>query len=209
MDDESPFDEDEVREAFGDTDGLDSLTPEEVFDTVTINKKRLVKTKVELRDEQGEVIALHDVLGDLLEYMKKKLKTEEQNQLADQIFPMMGQALASGLGRLVGIRMTGLYLANETSRHSFVHMMCLSFLLLKYVQDKKLTLVAVEEPVTQAEVDSLSRKSRANSVAMVGAMMGMEPKELLKEMVNKGELSEDDLADILKEAKTDDPADTE
>lgn len=209
FDDESPFDQDELAEAYGDDANQgDTMTPEEVFSLVMINKKRLVKTKVELRDEQGETIPLHEVLADLLEYMKDKLKAEEQSQLADQIFPMMGQALVSGLGRLIGNGATGFYLANEVARMSFIHMMCLSFLLLKYVQEKKLTIYAVETPVSQDEVDSIQRKSRANSVAMMGAMSGISPKEILRELVNKGELTQEDLTDILG-GKSDDDTEPE
>lgn len=203
-DDESPFDQDELAEAYGDQSPTDGMTPEEVFSMVMINKKRLVKTKIELRDEHGETIQLHEVIADLLEYMKDKMKADEVNQMADQIFPMMGQALVSGLGRLIGNDATAYYLANEVSRISFIQMMCLSFLLLKYVQEKKLTLFAIDEPVTEEEVESVQRRSKANSLAMMGHMMGMSYKDILKELVDKGELTENDLSDILNEKKTDD-----
>jgi hypothetical protein len=206
-DEESPFDQDELQEAFGDEGNEygDTMTPEEVFSMVMINKRRLVKTTIELRDEHGETIPLHEVIADLLEYMKDKLKSEEVNQMADQIFPMMGQALVSGLGRLIGNSATAYYLANEVSRLSFIQMMCLSFLLLKYVQEKKLTIFAVDEPVSETEVESVQRKSKANSLAMMGHMMGMSYKDILRELVDKGELTDDDLSDILREKKSNDP----
>lgn len=199
-DDDSPFDQDELAEAFG-NESSDELTPEEVFSLVMLNKKRMVKTKVELKDEQGETIPLHEIVSDLLEYMKNKLDSDEANQLADQIFPMMGQVLVSGLGRLLGVGMTGAYLASDTARMSFMHMMCISFLILKYVQEKKLTIIAIEEPVTEEEVASIERKSRANSLAIMGSITGMSYKEILQELVNKGELTEEDLQSILNHGK--------
>jgi hypothetical protein len=201
-DDETPFDEDELRDA-----GLveeDSLTPEEVFSLVMINKKRNIKTSVELRDAQNNVVALPEVIESLIDYINGKIKSEEQNQFVDQIFPMMGQALVSGLGRLLGNGMTGFYLANDTSRHSFIFMMCISFLLLKYVQDKKLTIVTIEEPTTADEIESVTRKSKANSMAIMGSAMGMSYKEIMQELVNRGELTEADLQDMLKGTKKDD-----
>lgn len=206
-DEESPFDEEELQEAYGGegNDFGDTMSPEEVFSMVMINKKRLVKTQIELRDEHNESIPLHEVIADLLDYMKDKLKAEEVNQMADQIFPMMGQALVSGLGRLIGNSATAYYLANEVSRLSFIQMMCLSFLLLKYVQERKLTIYAIDEPVTEDEVQSVQRKSKANSLAMMGHMMGMSYKDILKELVDKGELTDEDLTDILNQKKSNDP----
>ncbi len=202
-DDDSPFDQEELAEAYDQP--KEEMTPEEVFSLVMINKKRMVRTKVELRDEQGEVIPLHEVVADLMAYMKGKLDAGEENQLADQIYPMMGQVLVSGLGRLVGIGMTGYYLASDVARMSFMHMMSVSFLMLKYVQEKKLTIIAVEEPVTDEEVQAVERKSRANSVAMVGAMTGMSYKDILKELVDKGELTQEDLQSMLSKDKGNDP----
>ncbi len=198
-DGESPFDDEEMAAAM---DGqTEQLSPEEVFSLVMINKKRMVKTKIELKDEQGEVIPLHEVVSDLLAYMKGKLEANEESQIADQIFPMMGQVLVSGLGRLIGIPMTGFYLASDVARMSFMHMMSISFLMLKYVQEKKLTIIAVEEPVSDEEVQSVERKSKANSVAMMGAMTGMSYKDILKELVDKGELTQEDLQGMLDKDK--------
>jgi hypothetical protein len=135
MSDENPFDEDELKEAGLLEEQENQLTPEEVFSIVMINKKRGVKTHVELRDEQNNTIQLHEIIDSLLEYMKGKFE-EENNQFADQIFPMMGQALVSGLGRLIGNTTTAFFLANETTKNSLMWMMCLSFLLLKYVQER-------------------------------------------------------------------------
>lgn len=202
-DDENPFDQEELAEAYGEPQN--EMSPEEVFSLVMINKKRMVRTKIELRDEQGEVIPLHEVVADLLAYMKGKLEEGAESQLADQIYPMMGQVLVSGLGRLVGISMTGFYLSSDVARMSFMHMMSVSFLMLKYVQEKKLTIISVEEPVTEEEVQSVERKSKANSVAMMGAMTGMSYKDILKELVDKGELTQEDLQSMLNKDKGNDP----
>lgn len=200
-DEDNPFDEDELRDAGLIEDNGDSLSPEEVFSLVMVNRKRLVRTKIELRDKDNNVIPLHEVIDSLVEYMKGKLNAEESNQFADQIFPMMGQALVSGLGRFIGNSMTGFYLANETSRNSLMYMMCMSFLLLKYVQDKKLTIVALDEPVTPDELESIERKSKATSMAMMSSLMGMSPKEIMKELVDKGELSEEEVQEVMAGGK--------
>lgn len=199
-DGDSPFDADEMAAAY-EGQNPDEMTPEEVFSLVMINKKRMVKTKIELKDEQGEVIPLHEVVSDLLAYMKTKMEAGEESQIADQIFPMMGQVLVSGLGRLIGIPMTGFYLASDLARMSFMHMMSISFLMLKYVQEKKLTIIAVEEPIGEEEVQTIERKAKANSLAIMGAMSGMSYKDILKELVDKGELTQEDLQNMLDKDK--------
>lgn len=205
MSEDSPYDPEEIAAAFEGQDNGEQMTPEEVFSLVMINKKRMVKTRIELKDEQGEVIPLHEVVADLLAFMKTKLEASEESQLADQIYPMMGQVLVSGLGRLIGIPLTGFYLASDLAKTSFMHMMSVSFLMLKYVQEKKLTIIAVEEPVEAEELASVERKSKANSLAMMGAMSGMSYKDILKELVDKGELTQEDLQTMLDKDKGNDP----
>jgi hypothetical protein len=203
-DEDTPFDDDELRAA-GLVEQPEDLTPEEVFSLVMINKKRLVKTTIELRDEQGGVVPLHEVVADLLKYLESKLASGEESQVADQIFPMMAQAMVSGLGRLVGTAMTGFFLASDVMRMSTIQMMCISFLLLKYVQEKKLTIYSVEEPVQEEEIQAVERKAKANSIAMLGAMSGLSYKDILKELVDKGELTQEDLANMLNKDGSNDP----
>mgnify|MGYP001590209354 CR=1 FL=1 len=202
-DDDNPFDQDELSEAFG-NQNPDELTPEEIFSLVMINKKRMVKTRIELRDEFNEIVPLHEVITSLLENLREKLDSSEENQIGDQIFPMMAQAMVSGLGRMVGTSITGFFLASDVIRLSVIQMMCISFLLLKYVQVKKLTIVAIEEPIVEEEIHSIERKARANSVATFGAMSGMSYKDILKELVDKGELTKEDLESMLVKDKDDD-----
>ncbi len=204
FDDDSPFDQDDL-EAAGLTEPSQNLTPEEIFSMVMINKKKGVQTRIELRDEKGDVVQLHEIVSDLLEYLKDKLASDEDNQVGDQIFPMMAHAMVSGLGRMVGIPLTGFFISSDMMRTSMIQMMCISFLLLKYVQTHKLTIVAIEEPLQQEEIESLERKARANSVATLGALTGLSYKEILKELVDKGELTQEDLAEMLSKDKSNDP----
>ena len=71
---DTPFDEDELMEAYeGDPD---NMSPEDIFKMVTINRQKMTKVRVELRDEEEDVIELVDVVIELLGYLKDKFEDE-------------------------------------------------------------------------------------------------------------------------------------
>src|SRR5271157_5447878 len=87
------------------------LTPEDVFSLVMINKIRKKRVVVEVQDETGATIKLKDIVAELLNYIKAKSSESDDNQFMGQIIPLMSQAVASGLGRMIGIRQTAFYLS--------------------------------------------------------------------------------------------------
>lgn len=196
-DDEMDLDEDELEELYEDAHDPDDLTPEEVFSMVMLNKIKKTKVTIQLEDKDGDVVSLADVVEGLIGYVKDKLQADEDNDFTAQIMPMMAQSLVSGLGRMIGIRGTAFYLAQEGTRHAMIYMMCVGFLLLKYVQEHNLLIHTYEEPVSDEEIEEIERKSKASSVATMGSMMGMDPRQILQHMVDQGQLSETDLEDLL------------
>jgi hypothetical protein len=192
--DETDFDEDEMQELFEDEE---SMTPEEVFKMVMINKVKGTTVRVELQDKEGDVVELSEVIEELLGYVERKLEDKEPNQFVDQIMPLMAQSVVSGLGRMLGIRHTALFLTNELSRVALVNMMSIAFLLLKFVQQKELTIQTYEEEISEEEIEEIQRKAKAGSAATMGALLGLDPKEILNNLVKQGEISQSDLEAIL------------
>lgn len=199
MDDDSPFDESELAELAG--DDPETLTPEDVFSMVMLNKTKGTKVKVELRDKEGDLVELPAVVQQLLDYIDNKLQDTEGNQFADQIMPLMSSAILSTLGRTVGIKATAFYLAEDTTRMALIWSMCVAFLLLKYVQKHELTINTIEEKVSEEEIESFERKAKANNIATISELMGMDSQEVLKELVNQGKITEDDLSELFKKGK--------
>jgi hypothetical protein len=192
--DETDFDEDEMQELFEDEE---SMTPEEVFKMVMINKVKGTTVRVELQDKEGDVVELSEVIEELLSYVEAKLEDDKPNQFVDQIMPLMAQSVVSGLGRMLGIRHTALFLTNELSRVALVNMMSIAFLLLKFVQQKELTIQTYEEEISEEEIEEIQRKAKAGSAATMGALLGLDPKEILDNLVKQGEISQSDLEAIL------------
>jgi len=195
--DEMDFDEDELGEMY--ENDPDDLSPEEVFKMVTINRVRKKRVSVELEDEEGDIVATADVVQELLAYIKDKMSDEEENQFTSQILPLMAQVSASGLGRFLGIRTAAFYLSENVSRTAIIHMMCVALLLLKFVQQKGLSITTFEEDVSDEEIDEIDRKANANSAATLAALAGRDPRAVLDSLREQGHLSDDDLRDILND----------
>jgi len=196
MSDDIELDDDEMAELYEGHN--DDLAPEDVFKMVMINKIRKKRVHVELQDADGDTVQLKDVVQELINYVKTKMKDEDENQFTAQIMPLMSQAVVSGLGRMVGINQTAFYLADDTARFSFINMMCVAFLMLKFVQQKGLTIHTFENDVTDEEIAELERKTKANSIATLGALAGEDPKAILEELRKRGKITDEDLKDMLK-----------
>jgi hypothetical protein len=173
------------------------ITPEEMFKMVMINKVKGTAVRVELFDSEGDKVEISDIIEKLLTYIEDKLSNEESNQFVDQIMPLMAQSVVSGLGRMVGLQHTAFYLANETSRRAIINMMAIAFLLLKFVQQNKLTIQTFEEEISEEEIEEIERKAQAGSTATMGAFLGLDPREILENLVEKGEITQEDLDSIL------------
>ena len=194
----SEFDEtdfDELNEDFMEEES--NLTPEEIFKMVLLNKVKGTAVHVELFNSEGEKVELADVIEKLLTSVEEKLSEGESNPFVAQIMPLMAQSVVSGLGRMLGIQHTAFYLANETSRIALINMMAIAFLLLKYIQQNELTIQTFEEEIAEEEIEEIERKASASSTATMGALLGIDPKTILENLVEKGEITQEDLDSIL------------
>lgn len=191
------FDEEDLEDLTEDHPSLDSLSPEEIIQVATVDKVRKVRITAEIRDEDGNVTPLHEIIEELLGYIKRKIESDDTNNFKEQIAPLMNQTLASGLPRLIGIGPACFYITNESARVSISIMMSLSLLLLKYIQEQKLTIFTVEEPLTDEEMESLQKRSDASSIATMGYAMGMTHKQIMETLLENDMVTREDLEDML------------
>lgn len=175
------------------------VSPEKVFSLNLIDLKRGVRVKVELQDENNEVFPLYQIAEELIKYIDNEV-TRDESILVKQIYPLMSQLLISGLGRLFGIEATGYMLNNELIKTSLIEMMSLSFILLKYMQQKKLTMVTTTEPISEGDKQMLIlRSQKIAHQNTISGFIGMNPKDILKELYQNGELTESDLESFMQE----------
>lgn len=188
------LDDDELENLYA--DDPDHLTPEDVLSLVLINKKTNKKLSIQLEDNDGDQVELPDILGELVGYIKDKLE-DDDNQLVNEIMPLMGQMLVSGMGRMLGLQATAAFVTNPNTRIALIYMMMISFTMYKLIQVKGLKINTVEEEVTDEEIETIERKSKASSVANMSAMLGLDPREALEQMVERGDITKQDLKDFL------------
>jgi hypothetical protein len=161
----------------------------DIFKLVTVDRIRKVKITVKLVDEEGDEIPMRETIDQLMSYIKDKTKSDTEdsnNPMITQIMPLNSQALVAALPKIMGVRNTATLLSIESLRMSFVMMMMLSFSLLQFVKRKNLKIVTMEEPITDEEIERAIKLSKASSVASMGAMLGMNPNQIVKELMDKG-----------------------
>jgi hypothetical protein len=171
---------------------------------VLLNRRTNKRVWVKLEDSEGDEVDLADIIDELVKYMKDKLDDEEGNQLTEKILPLMTQAVVSGLGRITDIRYTSILLSDPNIRMTLIYMMIISFIFYKMVQVKGLKINTLEEDVDDDEIDEIERKSEINRIINMSAMLGVDPKETIRKMIDNGDLTEDDLFNFTNETRDDD-----
>jgi len=157
-----------------------------------------------IEDKDGDTVELTDIICELLDYMNDKMNPEERNTFQDQIMPLISQSVVSVLSRMIGIEATAFHLAVDTTREAFIYSMCISFLLLKYVQKHDLKIFTEEEDISSEEIKEIHRKGEANKVAMMGVLMGADPRSILEKLKEEGKITDQDLRDMMGDLSDDD-----
>jgi len=171
-------------------------TADELFRIVMIDRKRKVRMSIQLRDEDGDEIPVRETIEKLTEFIGDKLKEEEGNVCKQQIMPLMSQAVVGGMIKLMGQGFATYMLSQQHIRVGLIHMMTVSFYLVKWLQAKNIKIHTTEEPVTQSDIDMYDRISKANDMTMQAAAHGVDPKEIVREMLRQGSLHQDDLTEM-------------
>lgn len=173
-----------------------TATADELFRIITIDRKRQVKMSVELRDSDGDVVPIRETIEKLTEYVGDKMKAEGENTCKQQIMPMMAQAVVGGLVKLMKEGPATYMLSQEHIRFSLVHMMIVSFYMFKWIQKKDIKIHTTEEHITQEDIEMYDRISTASDVTTMAAAHGIDPQQVVREMVKEGKLKASDLENI-------------
>jgi hypothetical protein len=172
---------------------LENPTAEDLFRVVMIDKIRKVKLTIKLKDKDGDEIPIVELVEKLTEYVGDKLADEGESETRQQIFPLMAQAVVAGLMKLLGHSHAAFTLSQETTRYSLIHMMAVAFYLLKWVQQNGVKIYTTEEPVSEEDIDTMVRISKAGDMATQFAALGGDPHRVIKEFLASGELKPEDL----------------
>ncbi len=188
---------------------LDRPDFEEMFRLITVDRKRKKKIRVTLIDEDGDEVPIKSVSKQLMEYVTDQFKISKDldpdddddvdtkaSKIVNQILPLVSQSMVAALPGLMGQRHAYLTLAMENTRHSTIMMMMLAICLYKFIKQKGLKIVTEEEDVTQEELDKMMKISKMTSSATTGALLGMSPQEIIKDLMDAGEITADEIKQI-------------
>lgn len=187
------FDEDELASMY---DQAEEPNMEDIFAMVMINKVKGTTVKIELRDKDGDKVEMPEIITQLLNYIRDKVK-DGDNQFVDQVLPLMGGTLSTALGQIIGVKSAMFYLSQDNTRMAFIHSMALGFLLLKFVQQKGITIHTYEEEITTEEIEDFERRSKANNLATMAQLVGGDAQEFLRSLVKDGKITEEDFDRIM------------
>jgi len=161
-----------------------------------VDAARMKITQVHLEDKTEDTVELKSVVDELLAYINQKIESGEENHFVRQILPLVAQTAVIAMNRFLGGNIAAAYMTNPTTRTTLVHMMCTSLLLLKFIQQKELTIVVSEEDISQEDFDRLQRKSTASSAISLAIAAGVDPLEVLRELKDKGEITDEELPEL-------------
>lgn len=184
---------------------LDNGTHDQFGDVTTVDVRRKKKIFVTIQDSDGDEVDMKDMLDNLNRYITDNLVNEDANVLKDEISPLITQIFMGSLVYASGHPGTAAFIASQESmRYTITHQMLLSFYFLKFVQKNNLKIITREEDVSDEEIEKIRRINKANSVATMGAMMGVEPKDIIKQLIKSGQLNKEDVSQAFMDGIDDD-----
>lgn len=184
---------------------LDQPDFDEMFRLVTIDKNRKKKIRVTLVDKDGDEVPVKTLSKQLVSYIADQFKLNKDfdededtkpNYMINKIMPLVSQSLVAGLPELMGERHAYLTMAITTTRHSTIMMMMLAISMFKFIKDRDLKIKTEEEDVSDEEIEKMTKMSKITSTTTTGALMGMSPHEIVKHMLENGEIDEDELKEL-------------
>ena len=182
-----------------------TMEHDDLFALIMIDKRRKIKVIVELQDSEGDVVSIPETLEQLTDYMKDQMEYDADASADDigaipkQILPLMGQSVGHILPALIGEAQALILLSSEVSRHALTSSMTLAFLMLKFIQQHDLKIFTTEESISDEEIEELIEASRIRETATMGAIFGLSPQEILKNMVDNGDISSHELSEALED----------
>jgi hypothetical protein len=179
---------------------------EDVIKLVTVDRVRRKQIEVKIVDKDGDEVPFKDIVKQVMSYLKDKTSEDAQhegNQILNQIVPLVHQSMVVALPALMGTGNATAILAFDNIRFPMSMMMLLSFSLLKLIQQKEFKIVTIETDLSDEEWDKMQRFHKVTSAAMLGALSGVSPKEIVKEMMKKGYISQEEVDELTGTQKED------
>lgn len=169
---------------------------EDVLNVATIDVHRKKRIQVSLRQEDGELVPLEQVISKLIDYIDSKSGDKQENQFKQQVLPLVAQGLVVVLDKILGREMSATLMAQLPIRESYIMAVATGFLLMKFLTGKNIKIHTVEEDLTDEQIDQYFRVDTVSSIAQISRMMGVDPKAVIRELVKQGKMTREDLTQL-------------
>jgi hypothetical protein len=167
--------------------------PKDWCKVIAIDRRRKVRMDAELRDEKGDLIDINETVEGIVNYVSDKMKSDDQNMIQQQVFPVMARAAVTALSEFVGPQTAGLMISQELFRTSLTSCMMSAFLLMQFIKKNDIKIYTSEQQLSDDELESFDRVNQASSVASLAGQLGANPRDVIREMIKQGRLKQEDL----------------
>ena len=166
---------------------------DELLSISMIDPVRHKRISIELTDSDEDTINLADVVQKLSQWVSDKLSDKELNACKQQVMPLMAQSMVRTLSHILGADLASMMLGIPVLRESILRSMILGFYLLKFIQKHELDVTTLEADISEDEISSIMRTSAISDVLVRAATLGLDPKDVVRELVRSGRINQGDL----------------
>jgi hypothetical protein len=162
-----------------------------------IDKKNWTRLTVTIEDNESNKYPIDEIVQNLLKYIEQETK-KEKSSIVSQIYPVMSQLMIPILLNLGGESLTQMLVGGEIIKNAILDSMTVSFLFLKYIQQKELKIISSSEVLTSQEIEFIKRHTEEVSQSSpITQLLGVPPAELLKSLYQNGDISKEELNSLI------------
>jgi len=180
----------------------------DLFKLTLINKQKNVVTSLRLENEDEDEIDITETLSSLTKFTKEKMKGSD-NQVVNQILPLVSQVLSDTLVDIAGPEAALFFLTDETIKMTLVYSMVTIVLFMKFLDQNNFNAVFLETPISKEKVKEIIEMNAASNILTKAAFLGQGDDliKILKTALDNGNLSQEKFDDMISQIIKDEDSD--
>jgi hypothetical protein len=167
------------------------------FTLTLIDKKKWTRLTVSVQDKDQNKYSISEIVQNLVKYIGQETK-KEHSTIVSQIYPIMSQVLVPALTLTQDYNTAVVLMNGEIIKNSILDSMVISFLLLKYIQQKELKIITESQQLLPEEISVIkNREETLRTSSGVTQLLGVTPQQLLQTLMSNGEISQSELQEFI------------
>ena len=174
------------------------------YSLTLIDKKNWTRVTVTIEDNENNKYPIDEIVQNLLKYVEQEVK-KDKSSIVSQIYPVMSQLMVPILYNLGGEALAHMLVSGEIIKNAILDSMTVSFLFLKYIQQKELKIISSSEVLTAQEIEFIKRHTEeVNESSPITQLLGVPPAELLKSLYQNGDISKEEINKLINNPNSND-----